>query len=104
VDPDAWLWDFDGQTLERRVGRNGNVSIDCHDYFIGRHLARQSVSVRISAPTGELQFFSQGELITTHPLHGLFARRLPFEEYVSSMEAQALAEARQCRAHLSSSP
>ncbi len=98
VDPDAWLWDVHGHTFVRRVSRKGSISLDRHDFYVGQRFARQSISIRVSAPTGQLQFFSQGQLIKVCQVPGLQGQALPFETYVSLMEAQALAEARQWQA------
>jgi transposase InsO family protein len=98
VDPDAWLWEFHGHTFVRRVGTQGHVSIDRHDYYLGQRFARQAVSIRVSASTSQFQFFSQGQLIKECPVHGLQGRTLSFEAYVALMEEQALAEARQWQA------
>lgn len=82
----------------RRVGRNGSISLDCHEYFVGQRFAKQSVSVRLLASTGEIQIFSQGQLLKQYPLYGLQHRFLSFDDYVTLMEEQARADARRWRA------
>lgn len=58
VDPDAWLWNFDGQTVVRRVSAHGTISLDRHDDVVGLRFARQAMSIHVGAATGELAFFS----------------------------------------------
>src|SRR5205085_10109591 len=39
VDPDRWLWSWDGLHLERKVDRQGRVTVDLKSYSVSSALA-----------------------------------------------------------------
>jgi transposase InsO family protein len=94
VNPDRWLEESSGLSVLRTVSRQGMVSIDLKDYYVGRAFAGQRVALHLSA-TDRCWIVIQGsQRLKTLPLKGLFGKALPFEAYVHLMEQQARAEQR----------
>src|SRR5258707_7144699 len=94
VNPDRWLQVSDGLHLVRTVRRNGCVSVDLKNYYVGQALAGQRVALHLSAKTRSLLVISCTQLLKSRPLKGLSAAALPFEQFVQLMMQQARAEQR----------
>ena len=94
VNPDRWLEVCDGLHLVRTVSRNGTVSIDLKDYYVGRALAGQRVALHLSANARAWLVIQGTQLLKSLPLKGLYAAALPFEHFVRLMSQQARAEQR----------
>ncbi len=94
VNPDRWLQVSDGLHLVRTVRRNGCVSVDLKNYYVGQALAGQRVALHLSAKTRSWLVISGTKLLKSLPLKGLSAAALPFEQFVQLMMQQARAEQR----------
>ena len=94
VNPDRWLEVSDGLSLVRTVSRNGTVSIDLKDYYVGRALAGQRVALHLSAKARAWLVIQGTQLLKSLPLKGLYGAALPFEKFVPLMMQQARAEQR----------
>jgi transposase InsO family protein len=94
VHPDRWLQVSDGLHLVRTVRRNGTVSIDRRDYYVGYALAGQQVALHLSAQTRSWLVINGTQRLKSLPLKGLSAVALPFEQFVQLMMQQARAEQR----------
>ena len=94
VNPDRWLEVSDGLHVVRMVSRNGTVSIDLKDYYIGRALAGQRVALHLSAKARAWLVIQGTQLLKSLPLKGLYGAALSFEHFVQLMSQQARAEQR----------
>jgi transposase InsO family protein len=94
VNPDRWLEVSDGLHLVRTVSRNGTVSIDLKDYYVGRALAGQRVALHLSAKARAWLVIQGTQLLKSLPLKGLYGAALSFEHFVQLMSQQARAEQR----------
>ncbi len=94
VDPDGWLASLDGLHLERKVDRNGKVSIDLKRYYISVRLAGRRVSLQLDGTQRCIQVFLEEQHISSLPLRGLVGRSLSFEQFLVHMLHQARAQAR----------
>jgi hypothetical protein len=79
VDPDGWLAALDGLHLERKVDRNGKVSIDLKRYYVSAKLAGHRVSLQVDGTQRCIHVFLDARPITSLPLRGLVGRCLSFE-------------------------
>jgi hypothetical protein len=86
INPDRWLEESSGLLVLRTVSRNGMVSIDLKDYYIGRAFAGQRVALHLSAKDHCWIVIQGSQRLKTLPLKGLFGVALPFEAYVHLME------------------
>src|SRR5260221_820264 len=91
VNPDRWLQVSDGLHLVRTVRRNGCVSVDLKNYYVGQALAGQRVALHLSAKTRSWLVISGTKLLKSLPLKGLSGAALPFEQFVQLMMQQARA-------------
>jgi transposase InsO family protein len=94
IDPDSWLLPFDGLHLERKVNRNGTISLDLKSYYISSHLAGHRVVLQLDAPKHCLHVFFEHQLLKEVPLRGLVGHPLSFEQFLEHMLHQARAQAR----------
>ena len=94
VNPDRWLQSSDGLHVVRTVNRQGMVSIDLKDYYVGQALAGQRVALHLSAKTRSWLVIQGTQLLKALPLKGLYGTALPFEQFVHLMMQQARAEQR----------
>ncbi len=94
VNPDRWLQVSDGLSVVRTVSRNGTVSVDLKDYYVGRALAGQRVALHLSAKARAWLVIQGTKLLKSLPLKGLYGAALPFEKCVLLMMQQARAEQR----------
>jgi transposase InsO family protein len=94
VNPDRWLERSDGLAVVRTVSRNGTVSIDLKDYYVGRAWAGQQVALHLSAQARTWLVIRGTTLLKSLPLKGLYQAALPFEQFVQLMMQQARAEQR----------
>jgi transposase InsO family protein len=94
VNPDRWLQVSDGLHLVRTVRRNGCVSVDLKDYYVGQALAGHRVALHLSAQTRSWLVISGTQRLKSLPLKGLSTVALPFEQFVQLMMQQARAEQR----------
>jgi transposase InsO family protein len=94
IDPDRWLTDLDGMHLERKIDRNGTVSLDLKRYYVSSGLAGQRVSLRLDAPTHRIEVMLEEKAIKSLALRGLVQRSLSFEQFVGHMQHQARAQER----------
>jgi transposase InsO family protein len=94
VNPERWLQVSDGLHIVRTVRRNGTVSIDLKDYYVGHALAGQRVALHLSATARAWLVIQGTKLLKSIPLKGLYGAALPFEKFVQLMMQQARAEQR----------
>jgi hypothetical protein len=94
VDPDAWLNQLDGLHLERKVDRNGSVSLDLKRSSVSTRLSGQRVTLRLDAATRTVQVFQEQTLLKTVPLKGLVGKLMPYAQFLHSMCQQARAQHR----------
>jgi hypothetical protein len=89
VDPDRWLEAIDGQAYVRRVQRNGSVSVDREQYYIGDHLANQAVALVVEGASGEFRVLLHGQEIKRLAMRGIVGQLLPFDAFVALLCQQA---------------
>ena len=94
VDPDSWLTPLDGLHLERKVDRNGMVSIDLKRYYVSPKLVGQHVVLHLDAKEHCMQVLHEQQVIKSFPLRGLVGHVLSFEQFLTHMPHQARAQAR----------
>jgi hypothetical protein len=94
INPDRWLQISDGLSVVRTVSRNGTVSIDLKDYYVGQALAGQRVALHVSAKEQAWIVIQGTQRLKTLPLKGLYGAALPFDAFVQLMMQQARAEQR----------
>ena len=63
VDPDAWLAQLDGLHLERKVDRNGTVSLDLKRYYVSAQLVGHRVILQLDAKQRCVHVFLEQHLI-----------------------------------------
>jgi hypothetical protein len=86
IDPDAWLNEWHGIHLERKVDQLGTIRIDLKRYGVGQRFIGQRVTAAIDAPSRSLQIYLEHHLLKTVPLKGIVGKRLSFEEFVTHMQ------------------
>jgi transposase InsO family protein len=94
IDPDSWLSSLDGLHLERKVDRNGMLSIDLKRYYVSAKLVGHHVSVQLDAKAGCLHVYLEQHLLKSLPVRGLVGRSLSFEQFLTHMLQQARAQHR----------
>jgi transposase InsO family protein len=94
IDPDRWLQDLDGLHLERKVDRNGTVSIDLKRYYISAQLKGHRVVLRLDAQSRSMQVIEEQKAIKSLVLKGLMNQTLSFEQFLVHMQRQARAQER----------
>jgi hypothetical protein len=94
IDPDHWLQDLDGLHLERKVDRNGTVSIDLKRYSVSAQLKGHRVVLRLDAPSRSMQVIEEQKAIKSLALKGLMNQTLSFEQFLVHMQRQARAQER----------
>lgn len=94
IDPDSWLSQLDGLHVERKVDRNGMLSIDLKRYYVSAKLAGRHVSVPLDAQARCLHVYLEQHRLKSLPLRGLVGRSLSFEQFLTHMLQQARAQHR----------
>jgi len=94
VDPDAWLQTLDGLHLERKVDRNGKVSIDLKRYYVSSQLAGRHVVLELDAEQDCMHVLLEQQPLKDLPLRGLVGKLLSYEQFLTHMLHQARAQAR----------
>jgi hypothetical protein len=94
VDPDAWLLALDGLHLERKVDRNGKISIDLKRYYLSPKLAGRRVVLQLDAEQGCMHVFLEQQQFKDLPLRGLVGKLLSYEQFLTHMLHQARAQTR----------
>jgi len=94
VDPDGWLTQLDGLHLERKVDRNGTISLDLKRYYVSAHLVGHHVVLQLDAKLRRVQVLHEQQVIKSLPLKGLVGHPLSFEQFLTHMLHQARAQAR----------
>jgi hypothetical protein len=90
----CWLQDLDGLHLERKVDRNGTVSIDLKRYYISAQLKGHRVVLRLDAQSRSMQVIEEQKAIKSLVLRGLMNQTLSFEQFLVHMQRQARAQER----------
>lgn len=98
VNPDAWLEHYHRQGFRRRVRSNGTVTVDKHNYYIGKRYHGQRVLLVLDAPSQQFEIWCGDRLLKSKPIQGLFHGELPLEDYVEMMLQAAESEERRLRA------
>jgi hypothetical protein len=83
-----------GQSLVRRVNRQGFVKVDLYPYYLSSKLAGQRVTLSIQATEQNLQVVSPQEYRRLLPLKGLHQRALSYQKYVELMQREASTQQR----------
>jgi len=94
IDPDSWLQSLDGLHVERKIDRQGMLSIDLKRYDVSRKLAGHRVSVQLDAQDCCLHVFLQEQRVKSLPVRGLLGQVLSFEQFLAHMLQQARAQHR----------
>jgi transposase InsO family protein len=94
VDPDAWLKSLDGLHLERKVDRNGTVSIDLKRYYVSPQFVGQRVVLELDADEHCMHVLLEQKPVKDLPLRGLVGQSLSYEQFLAHMMHQAKAQAR----------
>ena len=94
VDPDAWLRTLDGLHLERKVDRNGKVSVDLKRYYVSSQLAARHVVLELDADEECMHVLLEQQPLKDLPLRGLVGKFLSYEQFLTHMLHQARAQTR----------
>jgi transposase InsO family protein len=94
VDPDAWLLTLDGLHLERKVDRNGKVSVDLKRYYVSSQLVGRHVVLELDADEDCMHVLLEQQPLKDLPLRGLVGKFLSYEQFLTHMLHQARAQAR----------
>jgi transposase InsO family protein len=94
VDPDAWLRTLDGLHLERKVDRNGKVSVDLKRYYVSCQLAGRHVVLELDADEDCMHVLLEQQPLKDLPLRGLVGKFLSYEQFLTHMLHQARAQTR----------
>ena len=94
VDPDAWLRTLDGLHLERKVDRNGKVSVDLKRYDVSCQLAGRHVVLELDADEDCMHVLLEQQPLKDLPLRGLVGKFLSYEQFLTHMLHQARAQTR----------
>jgi transposase InsO family protein len=94
VDPDAWLRTLDGLHLERKVDRNGKVSVDLKRYYVSSQLAGRHVVLELDADEECMHVLLEQQPLKDLPLRGLVGKFLSYEQFLTHMLHQARAQTR----------
>jgi transposase InsO family protein len=94
VDPDGWLQALDGLHLERKVDRNGTISLDLTRYYVSAHLVGHHVVLQLDAKLHQVQVLHEHQVVKSLPLKGLVGHSLSFEQFLTHMLHQARSQAR----------
>lgn len=94
VDPDGWLKALDGLHLERKVDRNGTVSIDLKRYYVSPQFVGQRVVLELDADSHCMHVLLEQKPVKDLPLRGLVGQSLSYEQFLAHMMHQARAQAR----------
>jgi transposase InsO family protein len=90
VDPNAWLWHYDGNVLTRRVQRDTSISVGDERYYVRQELVGHQVQVRIAAATKELVVLHEQREVKRLALKGLAPQQaLPFDAWVTQLQEAA---------------
>ena len=96
VDPDAWLSAYHGHVYKRHVSSSGSIMVGKDHYYIGKQWRGQRIALHLDAQHQQFQVQHQGKHIKTLVIKGLHQRMMDFQEFLSTM----LAEARSIEQHL----
>jgi hypothetical protein len=94
VDAAAWLGLIDGRQYARTVRANGSIVLEHRDYFVGRALAGQRVTVAVAAGDRSVVVRHRGAVVKRLPLRGVTEGSLPFDVFVDVMVEEAGRHAR----------
>jgi len=94
VDPDSWLDQVHGLHIERKVDRNGFLSVDLHRYYVSKQLKGHRLTLQVDAPSRCLHVYQQAQLLKSLPIFGLVGKILAFEEFLAHMVQQATSRER----------
>ena len=94
VDPDAWLRTLDGLHLERKVDRNGKVSVDLKRYYVSSKLVGRHVVLELDADEDCMHVLLEQQPLKDLALRGLVGKPLSYEQFLTHMLHQARAQAR----------
>lgn len=97
LNPDAWTDMYHGGVYKRQVASNGSISIDNHDYPVGREYALKVACVHLDALEQVFHITVGDKHLPAKPMHGLHHRLMDFDEYADVMIAEARAIARRQR-------
>jgi transposase InsO family protein len=89
VDPDAWLDHYHRLLFRRRVGSNGIVSIDRHTYYVGTDYSGKPMAFQLDAQRRQFLALSQGHVIKTFEIRGLYGQSMTFGDYLDVMLEEA---------------
>ena len=79
MDPDAWLRTLDGLHLERKVDRNGKVSVDLKRYYVSSQLVGRQVVLQLDADEDCMHVLLEQQPLKDLPLRGLVGKLLSYE-------------------------
>ena len=63
VNPDAWLKEWDGWHIERKVNRHGCVKLDLKEYYISSKLVGHRVTLQLDATAGQVHVYHEAHLL-----------------------------------------
>jgi hypothetical protein len=95
VDPDRWLLQMNKRAFARTIRADGKLTINHHDYYVGRNLAGQRVTCSLNAAEKCFDIWQPQGRIKSAPIKGLYGQTIPFEEYVALMKGEARSEYRE---------
>lgn len=92
VNPDHWLLTYHQRLFKRRVRSNGTVTVDKHDYYIGRGSIGHYVLLRLDAHQQAFDVLLHRQLLKQIPIKGLVQQPLAWDAYLKFMMQAAEAE------------
>lgn len=98
IDPDTWLKHYHKHGFRRQIRSNGTVTVDKHNYYVGKHFSGHKALLNLDATTRQFDIYCQHNFLKSHPVKGLFHGRLPFEDYVELILVEAKSEENRLKA------
>jgi len=98
IDPDAWLNSYHKRSFRRRVRSGGSVTVDKHNYYVGKHHNKQMVTLILNAETKEFDIRLGEQIIKSVDIKGLYLGTMAFGDYLIFIQAEATSEQRRLKA------
>lgn len=98
IDPDAWLYSFHQRVFKRKVRSNGSLTVDKHDYYIGKQYKGRQVLLRLNAQTQQFDIVLEEKTIKTIDIKGLQHGEMEFADYLELIQKEAISEERRLTA------
>jgi hypothetical protein len=76
------------------VGRDGCVDGDLLTYYIGPQMAKRAVLLQVIAQNHQFAVWHEDQIVKRFPLNGWVGQEMALDEYLQSIQQEALAAPR----------